>query len=83
MRKDGIEINSDLCSLQRAMVEKHGLKYRIQVLEGDMCGMGETIRTGDVVILNNVFDWFMAPEVQVMMMIVIMLVMMNIMMMII
>ena len=79
----GIEINSDLCSLQRAMVEKHGLKDRIQVLEGDMCGMGETIRTGDVVILNNVFDWFMAPEVQVMMIIVIMLVMMNIMMMII
>ena len=41
----GIEINSDLCSLQRAMVEKHGLKDRIQVLEGDMCGMAETIRT--------------------------------------
>jgi len=63
----GIEINGDLCSLQRAVVEKYRLGDRVTVVEGDMCRLGETIKTGDVVILNNVFDWFMAPEVQVQM----------------
>lgn len=61
----GVEINADLCSLQRAVVEKFRLADRITVMEGDMCGLAETIKTGDVVILNNVFDWFMAPDLQV------------------
>lgn len=63
----GVEINSDLCSLQRAVVEKYRLADRISVVEGDMCGLAETIKAGDVVVLNNVFDWFMAPDVQVQM----------------
>ena len=32
-----------------------------------MCEVGGLLRTGDVVILNNVFDWFMPPHVQVQM----------------
>ena len=63
----GIEINADLCRLQRMIVDKYQLNDRISVLEGDMCSMAGVIRTGDVVILNNVFDWFMSPEMQVVM----------------
>lgn len=63
----GVEINADLCSLQRAVVEKYRLADKISIVEGDMCGLAETIKTGDVVVLNNVFDWFMAPDVQVQM----------------
>jgi len=61
----GIEINSELCNLQRLIVEKHNLGDRISILEGDMAGMAEVIKTGDVVILNNVFEWFMDPEMQI------------------
>ena len=63
----GIEINADLCRLQRTIVDKYQLSDRVSVLEGDMCSMASVIRTGDVVILNNVFDWFMSPEMQVVM----------------
>jgi len=61
----GIEINSDLCRLQKQVVENFGLGDRISVKEGDMCNMPDVIRAGDVVILNNVFDWFMPPEQQI------------------
>jgi len=61
----GIEINSDLCKLQSEIVQSFKLSDRISVEEGDMCTMAELISTGDVIILNNVFDWFMAPELQI------------------
>jgi len=61
----GLEINPDMCHLQRMVVDKYKLGDRISIMEGDMCSMETVIRTGDVVVLNNVFDWFMSPELQV------------------
>ena len=61
----GIEINTEFCHLQRCIVDKYKLGDKISILEGDMASMAEVIATGDVVILNNVFEWFMAPEMQV------------------
>ena len=61
----GIEINSDLCKLQTEIVQSFKLSERISVVEGDMITMADLISTGDVIILNNVFDWFMSPELQI------------------
>jgi len=61
----GIEINGDLCHIQKDIVQKFELGDRISVMEGDMCNMPDVIRSGDVIILNNVFDWFMPPELQI------------------
>ena len=61
----GIEINPDLCKLQAEIVQSFKLSDRISVVEGDMCTMSDLISTGDVIILNNVFDWFMSPELQI------------------
>jgi len=61
----GVEINTELCKLQGEIVRMHKLDDRVQIVEGDMCNLGGLIRTGDVIILNNVFDWFMLPELQV------------------
>jgi len=61
----GVEINTELCKLQGEIVEMHKLGDRITIVEGDMCNLGGIIRTGDVIILNNVFDWFMPPQLQV------------------
>jgi len=61
----GVEMNTELCRLQGEMVQMHKLEDRVQVVEGDMCNLGGLIRTGDVIILNNVFDWFMLPQLQV------------------
>jgi len=61
----GVEINSDLCKLQKEVVDTFKLSERISVVEGDMCDMADLISSGDVVVLNNVFEWFMAPELQI------------------
>lgn len=61
----GVEMNTELCRLQEGIVEMYKLGDRVQIVEDDMCNLGELIRTGDVIILNNVFDWFMLPELQV------------------
>jgi len=61
----GVEMNSELCKVQGEMVQMHKLEDRVQVVEGDMCTLGGLIRSGDVIILNNVFDWFMQPQLQV------------------
>ena len=60
----GVEMNSELCRLQGEIVEMHKLGDRVSVVEGDMCNLGGLIRNGDVIVLNNVFDWFMAPQLQ-------------------
>jgi hypothetical protein len=61
----GVEMNTELCKVQGEMVQMHKLEDRVQVVEGDMCNLGGLIRSGDVIILNNVFDWFMLPQLQV------------------
>ena len=61
----GVEINSDLCKLQTEIVQSFKLSDRISVVEGDMCTMADLISSGDVIILNNVFDWFMSPDLQI------------------
>ena len=61
----GVEINSDLCKLQTEIVQSFKLSDRISVVEGDMCTKADLISSGDVIILNNVFDWFMSPDLQI------------------
>lgn len=63
----GIEMNKELCKLQNEIIGLHKLEDRVSIVESDMCEVGGLLRTGDVVILNNVFDWFMPPHVQVQM----------------
>ncbi|CAB4070022.1 unnamed protein product [Lepeophtheirus salmonis] len=38
---------------------------KIIVVRGEMTTLPEVFNSADVVILNNVFDWFMSPELQV------------------
>ncbi|XP_040574886.1 uncharacterized protein [Lepeophtheirus salmonis] len=61
----GIEMNPDLCVLQEQIINKYKLGNRVQVVRGEMTTLPEVFNSADVVILNNVFDWFMSPELQV------------------
>jgi len=61
----GIEMNHELCEIQGEVVRHHHLQDRVQVIEGDVCGLPNVVRCADVVILNNVFDWFLPTETQV------------------
>eukprot|EP00906_Rhabdomonas_costata_P018423 RCo026913 len=62
----GVELNPFFVNLQRRMVKKHKLEPRVSVVEADVfseSGMA-VLATADVVILNNVFEWFTAEDPQ-------------------
>ena len=54
----GIEINKELCELQNHVIEKFGLSNRVSVMHDDMTRRSDIFQCADVVILNNVFEWF-------------------------
>lgn len=63
----GVEINKELCQLQKEMISLHKLNDKICVLEGDIINMAGVLKKANVVVLNNVFDWFLPVDEQVVM----------------
>jgi len=61
----GVEINADFCRLQSEMVQCYGLGDRVSVILGNMCAQGPLLAEANVIILNNVFSWFMPEQLQV------------------
>ncbi|QQP35621.1 Uncharacterized protein FKW44_023896, partial [Caligus rogercresseyi] len=61
----GLEMNPDLCLLQETIIGKYGLGDRITVVQGELTTLPQVFDSADVIVLNNVFDWFMSPELQV------------------
>jgi len=55
----GIEINHELCDLQRFIAEKYKLNDRIVISEGDVMDMCHHLVESNVVVLMNVFEWFL------------------------
>jgi len=60
----GVELNKELCTLQRGIVKKFKFSDRICVLEGDACSMKNVMKKADVIVLHNVFEWFATLEDQ-------------------
>ena len=60
----GVEMNNELCKLQLDIIQKFKLGDRMEVLEGDISHMPEVIKRANVIVLNNVFEWFIPVEVQ-------------------
>ncbi|XP_074660362.1 uncharacterized protein LOC141912844 isoform X2 [Tubulanus polymorphus] len=60
----GVEISADWCRIQQQIIEKYKLSDRIEVLNSDVSLQSSLLSTGDVVIMNNVFEYFMPDEEQ-------------------
>lgn len=60
----GVEINKEFCDLQREILQKFKLNDRCKLLEGDIKNMPNVVKKADVIILNNVFEWFLSPAEQ-------------------
>ena len=63
----GIEMNGWFCDLQRKVIAKHeanGMmeKGRVKVIEADVRNEQQTLQRSDLVILNNVWEWFTTDE---------------------
>ncbi|XP_053450430.1 uncharacterized protein LOC128587933 [Nycticebus coucang] len=55
----GVELNGDFCQLQEMIIKKYQFTDRIQVLHADICTQGLLLQNADVVIMNNVFEYFL------------------------
>ncbi|KAF9158609.1 hypothetical protein DFQ26_007432 [Actinomortierella ambigua] len=60
----GVEMNEYFCSLQTEMVRKHRLQDRIQIVHDNLLNQADLLKSADVVIMNNVFQFFAPMETQ-------------------
>ncbi|XP_008312842.1 uncharacterized protein LOC103381983 [Cynoglossus semilaevis] len=61
----GVELSEDFVRLQKKIVEKYRLNDRVQVLQADICTQDVLLQSVDILIMNNVFEFFMEPIKQV------------------
>lgn len=61
----GVEKNSYFYELQCQVIMKYGLKDRVQLLCADVCNVPDLLKEADVIVLNNVFEFFCTPETQI------------------
>ncbi|KAM4690222.1 uncharacterized protein WCC33_017633 [Rhinophrynus dorsalis] len=55
----GVEMNAEFCNLQEKIVKKYQFADRIQVHHSDICSQRSLLQDADVVVLNNVFEYFL------------------------
>ncbi|KAG8013019.1 hypothetical protein GBF38_021197 [Nibea albiflora] len=61
----GLEINEEFVKLQQEVLNKYKMTDRTQVLHTDVCLQNILLQNADVLIMNNVFEFFMEPSEQV------------------
>uniref|UniRef100_UPI00398EB227 uncharacterized protein n=1 Tax=Pristiophorus japonicus TaxID=55135 RepID=UPI00398EB227 len=61
----GVEINADFCQLQQVMIEKYQFSDKVQVVCADICTRGSLLKSADVIVMNNVFEYFLDKEEQI------------------
>jgi hypothetical protein len=60
----GVEMNQYFCDVSREMLEKHGMADRAQVIQADIRDRADLLKAADVIILNNVFEFFFEHDQQ-------------------
>ncbi|KAM6969675.1 uncharacterized protein LKV04_018248 [Tautogolabrus adspersus] len=61
----GVELSEEFVKLQNDIVIKYNMTDRIQVLHSDVCLQNVLLQNADVLVMNNVFEFFMEPSQQV------------------
>lgn len=60
----GIEVNSYFTELQERVISKYGLSSRVHVVNDDVCNQKDLLQCADVIVMNNVFEFFCSLEEQ-------------------
>ncbi|XP_030308013.1 uncharacterized protein LOC103538841 isoform X1 [Calypte anna] len=60
----GVEMNADFCQLQEMMIAKYQFIDRIKVFHADICTQASLLQSADVVVMNNVFEYFLDRQEQ-------------------
>ncbi|XP_028251356.1 uncharacterized protein LOC114427465 isoform X2 [Parambassis ranga] len=61
----GLELSEEFVKLQNNILHKYRLTDRVQVLHADVCTQDSLLHSADVLVMNNVFEYFMEPSEQV------------------
>ncbi|XP_069671515.1 uncharacterized protein [Periplaneta americana] len=60
----GVEMNGDLCKIQNSIVSKYKLQDKVRVVHADVMCRPDLVAEADVIIMNNVFEFFLSTEQQ-------------------
>ncbi|XP_060083548.1 uncharacterized protein LOC132562795 [Ylistrum balloti] len=60
----GVELDKSFCDLQKKIVEKYEFKDRIKIVHQNIMNYLQYLNRFDVIILNNVFEFFMEMKAQ-------------------
>ncbi|OBS83162.1 hypothetical protein A6R68_22844 [Neotoma lepida] len=60
----GVELNGEFCQLQEMVIKKYQFSDRIKVLHADICTQGSLLQSADVIVMNNVFEYFLTEAEQ-------------------
>ncbi|XP_074069471.1 uncharacterized protein LOC141506531 [Macrotis lagotis] len=55
----GVEMNQDFCQLQEMIIAKYKFTDRIKVHHANICTQASLLQNADVIIMNNVFEYFL------------------------
>ena len=58
----GIELNKTFSALSQQIVTDFNFADRVKIINDNILNQAEVLGSGDVVILNNVFEWFTSQE---------------------
>ncbi|XP_024941582.1 uncharacterized protein LOC107268352 isoform X2 [Cephus cinctus] len=61
----GVEMNKDFCELQSKIVHKYNMQDRIDILHKRIEDAPDTIKSADVIVLNNVFEFYLSEVEQI------------------
>lgn len=61
----GVEMNTDLCKIQETAIKHFKMDDRVKVVNANVLEVPDLVSSSDVVILNNVFEFFMPEPDQV------------------
>ncbi|KAL3244284.1 hypothetical protein MRX96_018906 [Rhipicephalus microplus] len=61
----GVEMNPDLCQIQETAIKHFHMEDRIKVINANVLAVPDLVASSDVVILNNVFEFFTPEQEQV------------------
>ncbi|KAI1895597.1 hypothetical protein AGOR_G00107880 [Albula goreensis] len=61
----GVEISAEFTELQKMIVEKYSFSDRIQIVHSDICAQASLLQNADVVVMNNVFEYFLESNDQI------------------
>lgn len=61
----GVEISEEFAQLQSMAVAKYGFGDRVQIIQADICSQLALVQEADVLVMNNVFEYFRDCNAQI------------------